>query len=211
MGKTAAPKNQGATEPAQTPAPEPAEPQTEPTPAEPTAPEQPEPAPEPTQNRADTSFLINGTRTTDMSVVQNHINGLETFRTEAIENSRIDFVEGLAQQNKIAAPQVGNKAEGDNPATGLIKFALNLTDEQFSDWKASFDSAPSQPLFSKHGIEPGDQFAPTNSGDESIQDRISTLEQIVADHKRSGMSQEKIEAKDSYKELQALKSKTSNA
>lgn len=216
MGKTA-PKNTEGSQPneEQTPATEPAKEQTTTPPAEETAPEQTTPAPAPesptTENKAGTSLLVNGARTTDLAAVQSHINSLETFRSETIENSRIEFVENLARQNKIAATQVGDKAENDKPATGLIAFALSLSDEQFSGWKASFDSAPSQPLFAKHGIEPGDQFAPTNTGSESVQARIADLEQIIADHRRSGMSQEKIEAKGSYKELQALKSQLNNA
>lgn len=212
MGNKTAPKNTEGAQPS-----EPSEPSTESEqeqePKTQPAPESEStetPAPEPqTENRA-TSVLVNGARTTDMSAVQAHISNLETFRKETIEGSRVEFVENLGRQNKIAATQIGKQADGDEKASGLIAFALSLSDEQFSDWKASFDSAPSQTLFNRHGVEPGNESAPL-TGNESTQQEIENLEQILADHQRAGLSKEQIESKASYKRLQALKSQQTNA
>jgi ATP-dependent Clp endopeptidase proteolytic subunit ClpP len=209
---TSAPKNTEGTQPSEpvkeeTSAPPAAEPAVEETPAA-----QPAPAggeQQPTDNLV--THVVNGVSYRGPAAVMSYISNLETFRTEAIEESRITFVENLARQNKIAATQVGNRAEGENKATGLIAFALGLSDEQFSDWKASFESAPSQSLFNQHGIEPGDTHAPINQGSEATQAEIDNLELIIADHRRTGMSQEQIEAKGSWKRLQALKSQQTNA
>lgn len=182
----------------------PTEPETDP--VEPVAPAEPETdAPEEPTNKASFSVLINGVATSSTKDVQNHINSLEMFRRETIETARIEFVENLSRDNKIVATQVGSKAEGDNPATGLIAFSLGLTDEQFTNWKASYDAAPSLSMFDPHGITPGNEGRP-GSGAPATADEIKVLEDIVADHRRTGMPQAQIETKDSWKRLQALKS-----
>jgi hypothetical protein len=158
-------------------------------------------------NKASFTVLVNGSATTNLQAVQQHINMLETFRSETIESSRIEFVENLSRQGKILATQVGNKPEGTQAASGLIAFALGLSDEQFSDWKATFDAAQTMSMFDPHGTNSGDEGRPMNGGSgDSVQDEIDTLEGIVAAHKASGMTEEQIESKASYKKLQALKS-----
>jgi ATP-dependent Clp endopeptidase proteolytic subunit ClpP len=224
MGKTAPKATTEGTQPSEPSTQNPPEPGGQPTPAPATPPEdepaveeeppaQPEPAgtePPPT-NRALVSHVVNGVSYRMPQAVHAHLSNLETFRQETIEGNRVEFVENLARQNKIAATQIGNRADGNTPATGLIAFALGLSDEQFSSWKASFDSAPEQSLFAQHGIEPGDTNAPTRTGAENVQGEIENLEQIIADHRRAGLSQEKIESKASWKRLQDLKSQQTNA
>lgn len=167
------------------------------------APEQatPAPAPEQPSNRTGFSVMVNGVATTDVTAIQNHVNALETFRKEAIEQSRRDFVTNLSNRNIIPATQVDK----------LTNHVLSLTDEQFSAYAEMYSDAQPQPLFQQHGITPGDTNSPASSeARESLMDEISTLEQIVADHRRSGMSQEKLESKESYKRLQTLKSQINN-
>lgn len=227
MGKTAPKATTEGTQPSEpsTPNPEPGGDQPTPAPApvpaeeeddEPAVEETPPAAPapagtEPPPSAQLVNHLINGRSYRMPQAVHTHLSNLETFRKETIEGSRVEFVENLARQNKIAATQIGSRADGDQAATGLIAFALGLSDEQFSSWKASFESAPAQTLFGTHGIEPGDTNAPTRTGAENVQLEIANLEQIIADHRRAGLSQEKIETKESYKRLQALKSQQTTA
>lgn len=171
---------------------------------------QPASPPEP-ENRAGQQplgVLINGQRVTDPAAIQAALDAGAQFRTETIQQARIDFVENLARQNKISAAQIGNKAEGDKPASGLIKFALNLSDEQFTDWSASFESAPTASLFGQHGSTPANSGRPGNGGEpDETADRIVVLEAIVADHRRTGATEEQLKTKPSYIELQDLKAK----
>lgn len=150
-----------------------------------------------------TVFMVNGTSVGDVTEVQNHINTLETFKKETIEGSRKDFVAALASGDtpKIAATQIGDMEE----------FALSLSNEQFAKWKASMEAAPAAPLFQKHGVAPGDSKAPVNSGDQGDADKIKTLEAVVQSHRDGGATQEEIESKGSWKELQALKSAQTSA
>lgn len=213
MGKTAPTNTDGTqtpaepTTPSSDPAPESTPPSTEPAPAPETPATNPPPGDTPTNKATSPAFVINGQTVTDFTAVQAHISNLETFRRETIEASRIEFVENMARSGKIAATQVGNKAESDKPATGLIGFAMSLTDEQFASWRASMDAQPASSLFQQHGIEPGDELRPHNQATpDDVAAEIANLEQIVADHRRTGMPQAKIEEKESWKRLQALKS-----
>lgn len=199
MGSKAAPKNTEGTEETPAAAPEtteaaPAEAAPEETPETGAEPEQ-EPTPTSPENRAQFSVLVNGTAVSDLGAIQSHITALETFRNETITQGRTDFVADLAKSGKIPATQIDK----------LTAFALKLDDEQFNDWKDSYDSAPSMSLFDPHGTTPGNSSAPVSNGN-AITAEIDTLEAIVADHRRTGMSQEQIEAKESYKRLQQLKS-----
>ena len=155
-----------------------------------------EPATPPAEpsNSAVNGVMIGGKLVTDFSVIQNYVNTLDAAQREAEEQYRRDFVESLSNDNKIAATQVDK----------LTAFALKLSPEQFSDWAASYDDAPSQALFQQHG---GDQTQNAPSSD-SVTDRISTLQGIVAMHERT-MTPEKVKQTNSYIELQQLLGKSS--
>jgi len=149
------------------------------------------------------TLVMNGATVTDISAIQNHINGLETFKKETIEGGRKSFVNSLAEgpSPKIAATQI----------TDMEEFALSLSNEQFAKWKASMEAAPSATLLGKHGATPGDKSAPENGVESEIGAEIATLEGIVQSHRDSGSSQEQIEAKESWKKLQALIAQQSSA
>lgn len=187
---------------------------TEQAPTQPAAPAAPSPAPgteEQGQTNRLVTTMVNGVSYQLPQAVVNHISGLETWRNEAVETSRINFVEQLAADGKIAATQVGNKADGDQAATGLIAFALSLTDEQYANWAAAYASAPKSSLFENHGVNPADGGRPANGSEQgSIQDRVNTLEAIVADHRRTGMPEDVLKTKNSYRELEALKAQLAN-
>lgn len=135
----------------------------------------------------------------DLAKVNAHVSGLETFRTEAIESSRKSFVKALAEgpSPKIAATQIKDMEE----------FVLDLSASQYDKWKASMEAAPAPSLLQTHGNTQTEQQAPSNGGSDADAEkatRISVLQDIVQNHKDSGIPMNEIETKPSYKELQAL-------
>lgn len=135
-------------------------------------------------------FSIGDEKVADYRRVQEHITTLEAFRSETLAAGRTSFVEALAEAKKIAAPQVD----------GLKALALSMTDEQFNQFKASYEVAPVLSLFANHaeGI--------SNPGGEGTQDdEKSILEAIVLNHRRAGMPEDKIQNTPSFQRLQALK------
>lgn len=174
------------------PAPTPTTPPTTP-PTSPPAPGVPAPGVTPPVQHAApsqyTEFRVNGQPTTDFAAVQRHITALEGFQKETIEQGRKDFVAKLASDNKILAAAI--------PSTEV--FALGLQPEQFTAWKATWDVAPGNPALAKHGQQSGG-----TPGMNSRDDRIEVLKEQVAQHSRTGMSQENLQKLGSYKELQTL-------
>ena len=210
MGNKTTPQNSG--DGTETPAPAaPAPEAPEPTPAEgteeettetPAAPAAPAPvapaapaAPAQPENKVVLSapVMVNGVAVTDQSQVQNHINVLETFRKETIQNGRKTFVENLAKDRKIAATAIDK----------TIEFAQGLSDEQYEMWKNTWDGALPVPALGQHAsgsIDPS-----TVSTAENAATEIETLSEIVRQHKVGGMSPEAIKKTDSYNKLIALK------
>jgi hypothetical protein len=136
---------------------------------------------------------------------QAHIDSLEGYRQNMIKSHREDFVKGLAEgQNPIIlASQIPS----------LTEAALEMSDSAFAKWSAAFTaSAPSstgtppQQLFQQHGAQPGDTNGqPQVQADQQQREyRISVLNEIVADFRRSGYTQERLEKLDAWKELQQL-------
>ncbi len=146
-------------------------------------------------NRAAGMFMVGGRQVADQQAVQNHINALETFQRETVEGGRKAFVAKLSDDKKIAASQVDS----------LTAFALKLNDEQFSDWAASYDSAPSQPLLGEYGGNNGEPQPQNTQTEGSKADRIAVLEETVSMHARS-MSPDQLKNIPSYQELMKLKS-----
>jgi ATP-dependent protease ClpP protease subunit len=162
----------------------------------------PAPAPAPVQTApATVTFMVNGVESTDMTAVQAHITGLETFKKESIDSGRKNFVKALAAQGKIMA--------GDDNLTAQEEFALSLSNDQFEKWKASWEATPASTLFGQHGVTPGNQAAPQNGGNATaeLDKAIAIQQEIVDGHKAGGMSDEELKEKPSYKALQELLTK----
>lgn len=177
-----------------------------PAPTPPAAPQPPAPAaqvatpPEATPPVAGTHvFMVNGAEVKDFAAVQSHIASLETFKNETISTARKDFVKQLVTENKILADEA--------TLTATEEFALSLSNEQFTQWKATMSAAPSNGLFQKHGATQGDASAPNNGNSADVTaSRIRDLEEIVQAHRDSGMPEETLKTKASFIELQTLKS-----
>lgn len=187
--------------PTPTPAPEPtpapaahAAPSILPTPPAP-APAAPTPSPVPMQ-----TFRVNGTDTADHAAVQTHITALETFARETMETNRKEFVTAMAHANKIPASSIDS----------MQALVLTMSPTQFEAWRAAYDAAPPAPGFSAHGQQPSNQpasqGAPGAPGVPPAEPtEIETLEEIIAQHKRAGTPQDKIEKTASFKRLQVLR------
>jgi len=140
---------------------------------------------------------------------QAHIDGLEQYRTEQIQANREDFVKGLAegQNPTILASQIPS----------LTEAALEMSDSAFAKWSAVFkasspssSTAPPQQLFQQHGQPQGGTNQPQQQAADELQDQIDVQEAIVADHRRSGRTQEQLEKMGSYQKLQTLLTQQQN-
>lgn len=148
--------------------------------------------------RANFTFTIGGRTTNDFSAVQAHINTLEGAASEAAEANRKAFIKGLAEgdQPKIMASAIG----------AIEEFALKLDESGWAAFTKSYESAPAVPAISQHAsgqVNPEGQSAVGSTPAEP--DDISTAADIVAHHKNSGMSPDKIKMTGSYKKLLAAK------
>jgi hypothetical protein len=140
---------------------------------------------------------------------QAHIDALEQYRKEQIQANREEFVKGLAegQNPTILASQIPS----------LTEAALEMSDSAFAKWSAVFkasspssNTTPPQQLFQQHGQTQGGTNQPQQAAADELQDQIDIQEAIVADHRRSGRTQEQLEKMGSYQKLQELLTQQKN-
>lgn len=140
------------------------------------------------------AFSINGQSTSDLASVQKHIDTLETFRSETIESSRLDFVNGLVESGRILA---SNKEATES-------FAKSLSDSQFGAWKASQEVVANAPLLGEINGATGDHAQQSAVATDAKSDEISILAGTVRQHSRAGKSNDQIKVMSSYKRLIVL-------
>lgn len=140
-------------------------------------------------------FRVNGQPVADVVAVQNHITTLETFRTDTVKAGKSQYVRDLAQQGKLPATQIDSQ----------IAFVEALSDEQFDQFKKSWDEAPASSLFANHGTGPAnaDGGSPVGAQD-TPKSELETARDIVAMHRRSGMKEDAIKETASYKRMVEL-------
>lgn len=139
------------------------------------------------------TFTVAGSQTTDFQAVQNRLTMLETFRTETLKQAKVDFVNKLATDNKIIAPQID----------AMLNYANSLDDAGYEAWKATWDGAAALPLLgSGHGG--GGTSNHAGSGTQAANDELEIARETVMHHKAGGVTPEKIMQMDSYKKLMAL-------
>jgi len=150
-------------------------------------------APDTSQHSRPGTFRLFGQESGDPTAVQTHINSLETFQKEQNDAARKGFVSSLVHGKKIVAPQ----------QEGYETLVLGMSDEQYSQFKSVWESAPALPLLQSHSE--GTSNHNGQAGELSAEEaEISTLQGIVRQHQLAGMSKEQIEATESYKRLQIL-------
>ncbi len=136
------------------------------------------------------SFSVAGQPVTDYAAVQAHINTLEQFRNETIENGRKNFVKELVTSNRILASQEDE----------LAAFALDLNEAQFKKWSESYTKAPSLPHLENHGSGTSNH---DGSGQSAEDQQVEIDKGIIQMHKNAGMPQAQLEKTDSYGRLKA--------
>lgn len=154
------------------------------------------------------SFSIGGKSTSDYAAVQAHINsieksndelkqsneGLEQFRTESIDASKVAFVKGLVTDNKI--PATSEEA--------YIAYARSLADmDQYNAWKGLEETKPAMQIAQPQAAGFSHSVEQTTE-EEAKEARVSTLKGIVAQHSMGKMTREQILETASYKELKTL-------
>lgn len=134
--------------------------------------------------------VINGALVTDSKAIQAHIDTLETFANETKVTGRKAFLDKLAEDGKMSAPQ----------AEALNDFVQGLSDEQYASYSASWDVAPKMAMFASHGGGSFENSPAASSEDE----KLETLRDIVQHHRNAGKTPAQIAELPSYKELVAL-------
>lgn len=164
------------------------------------------PAPAPAPH----AFRIGDSTVTDYAAVQAHIDsqGRLILDLNAKVAASDDFAKGvklldrkafvakLAADNKIGQPQV----EG----LEALVTAESFDDAAFDAFKKAYENAPVLSILGNHGGGSGDPNTPPSSPASERADRIAVLEGIVAGHRHSQMSEDKIVKTNSYQELQKL-------
>lgn len=221
------PKNEGGEQPAETPTEtgnptgDPSEPGTTVQPTEdPQAPTETETAGQPatggeaggqavvTSPEARTGqqgVMINGKLETDWTVINRHFAAMNAAEEERRVTFRKEYIEGLANANRIPAPMVNHMIKLVNGDTEAQLPAMS--DAQFAAFQASYESAPASSLFDAHATtQPGLTGQTSTSGtmsDADKKDRIAVLEGTVAMHRRT-MPEDSVQKTKSYIELQTL-------
>lgn len=143
---------------------------------------------------APVQFVVNGQPITDLVAVQRHITVLETSLKESADAGRRAFVVKLADDKKIAAPQI----------EGLQNFVEKLDNSAYDAWKGTWDLAPVNPLFAQHGgAASTSSQSPTKASDE-----IDVLTATVENLRRSGLNDEQIKQTPSFQKLALLRQPT---
>lgn len=158
--------------------------------------------------KANFTFTIGGRQTNDFAAVQAHITEvegklttLETAQNEAKEANRAAFIKGLAegQAPKILASQIDS----------ISAFAMKLDDEGWTQFQKAYEVAPATPVTAQHGQQtPAGQAAPASvpaAQGASTEGEVTTLEEIIAHHKRANMPREALEGTTTFKRLKAIK------
>lgn len=147
--------------------------------------------------RSQFTFTINGGQTQDFSAVQAHITALETASAEQREQSRKDFIRGLAEgaTPKIMATQIPN----------IESYALKMDDTSWGSFKDSWGAAQPVPAVSMHSAgattNPTGNTPATGATEPSETD---TLAAVVKQHRYSGMRPEEIAKTGSFQKLQKI-------
>ncbi len=148
------------------------------------------------------SFNLNGQRV-DMTVTEmgNQLGALLTYRQETVNAARTGYVDDLAKHGKIGQTQVDS-------LKGLV---LTMDDTQYDAFKSSYDAQGTASIFGQFGATGGPASQGQGNAATQGDDEIAILEEIVANHKRSGRSDDEIQAMASFKKLTTLKAAKAQA
>jgi len=131
-----------------------------------------------------------GDTSSEFASVQRRLDALNQFVDEVTSKAREDFIDTLVKDEKIGAPQRDD----------LVAFAGDLTAEQFTTFRATYEAAPKLGVLSYNNDDGGKGPDPKSP----IAIEYATAQEVVAHHKRSGMSEAEIQNTDSFKAMVAL-------
>lgn len=136
------------------------------------------------------AFRIAGEEVTDYPAVQAKLDTYGEMFDQMRENTRSEFVNGLARDNKIAATGLDDE----------IAFVKSLDEAQFAAYRKRWEGAPATSLFSRQPGGAGDRppAPPTNAPTQ-----VDTDKAVVAQFRRGGLGDEAIKNMPSYKRLVA--------
>lgn len=185
--------------PAQAPAPAAAVPTPPAAPAAPATPAVPAaPAAQSLHNGpvATATFSINGQQTSDYAAVQLHISTLEATIKESREQGRKNFIKSLAEGNapKISAAQIPQ----------LEAFALDLPDEKWTLYAASWDAAPVQSVLGLHAGSVQTNHS-SSTPIAALDDQIAIAEGVIKQFKLQGQTDKQIATTSAYERLTNLR------
>lgn len=118
---------------------------------------------------------------------------MKSALAEVASTTRANFVKGLADAKKIAAPQV-------EPMTKLV---VSLDDEQFAAFAATYDTAPVLPILADHGATVSNPNGET--GFDAKAQKIADFGAVIENLRKAGMSDDEIARTNTFKQLTALK------
>jgi len=126
--------------------------------------------------------------------VQAHIASLEEFRRETTESNRKAFVQSLVDSNRLPVTMQKSTEE----------FALGLSPDQWSQYVATQSAAPAHPLLGQYGTtqQPGE----ARTERQALENELEVQRGIVRQHKLANMSQDKLEATQSFQRVKSLES-----
>jgi hypothetical protein len=159
--------------------------------------------------------LAGGRKVSDFAAVQAHIADLESktaayekTESERREGVRKAFVKSLAGDSETGVPGklLANQLEPTE------KFALSLTDEQYTAWQSQWEAVPASPVFAGQQMGGGTQFQQNQQtppqgggqpGQAAQQSEIDTAKAIIVNFQRTGMKPDQIKETPSFKKLVA--------
>lgn len=144
--------------------------------------------------RANFTFTIGGQTTQDFAAVQAHITSLESAASEAMLANRKAFIKGLSEGD---APKILASA-----IDSIESFALKLDDDGWTAFTKSYESSPAIAAVSQHATGQVNQTGSTPVGKAAeAPTEIETAAAIVKQHRRGGMSPDKVKLTGSYQKL----------
>lgn len=146
--------------------------------------------------RSQFTFTIAGQQTQDFSAVQAHISALETAADEQRQQTRKDFIKGLAEgpTPKILASAIP-QIEG---------YALKMDGDSWKSFVDSWGQAQAVPAVSQHAVSTGNPTGTTPVTGATEPTAADTLAAVLKQHRYSGMHEAEIQKTASYSKLKAL-------
>lgn len=150
-----------------------------------------------TEAPATSTFTIGGVEMT-LADIEAKFAAQAQFEQEITQKTRADFVKGLVDANKVAAPQMD----------AMTAFAQKLDNDAFEDFTKLFEGAPELSLFAQHAD--GTSNPDNENGDPKIAELKAeyeiALETVEMMRRTQMFTAEALKETDAFKRMEVLKS-----